>query len=150
MATAAQIGEALKRMIPATAGADFYNSVMPGGVIQAPSMLAFDGQPPTMDATGSMPSMPMEANAAMTPMAGSMAASGAAGGPVPVSGQVVLAPQPVPPVPRNRPALSFYTIRKGDTLSEIAQRFGTTVADLAKKNGIKNPNKIIAGKQLKL
>ena len=38
-----------------------------------------------------------------------------------------------------------YVIKKGDTLSEIASRFGTTVNELANKNGIKNPNLIYAG-----
>ena len=43
-----------------------------------------------------------------------------------------------------------YKIKKGDTLSEIAQRRGTTVKELAKKNNIKDPNKIYAGRTLKL
>jgi LysM repeat protein len=43
-----------------------------------------------------------------------------------------------------------YKIKKGDTLSEIAQREGTTVKALAKKNNIEDPNKIYAGKTLKL
>lgn len=43
-----------------------------------------------------------------------------------------------------------YKIKKGDTLSEIAKREGTTVKALAKKNNIKNPDLIYAGKTLKL
>lgn len=38
-----------------------------------------------------------------------------------------------------------YVIQKGDTLSAIASRFGTTVDELANKNGIKNPNLIYTG-----
>lgn len=38
-----------------------------------------------------------------------------------------------------------YTIQAGDTLGEIAERFGTTVDTLAKANGIKDKNLIIAG-----
>ena len=41
------------------------------------------------------------------------------------------------------------TIRKGQTLSEIAKRNGTTVAKLRKLNGIKG-NNIQAGKKLKV
>jgi len=43
-----------------------------------------------------------------------------------------------------------YTVKKGDTLSAIAQKYGTTVAELAAKNGIKNPNLIYAGQVLKV
>jgi len=41
-------------------------------------------------------------------------------------------------------------IKFGDTLSELAQKFKTSVADLAKANGIKDPNRILAGNDLKL
>lgn len=40
---------------------------------------------------------------------------------------------------------SFYKIKVGDTLSEVSHRFGTSVKELCKINGIKNPNKIRAG-----
>jgi len=43
-----------------------------------------------------------------------------------------------------------YKIKKGDTLSEIARDKGTTVKALAEKNNIKNPDKIYAGRTLKL
>lgn len=39
----------------------------------------------------------------------------------------------------------LYKIRKGDTLSEIALEFNTTVIHLAQLNNIKNPNLIYAG-----
>ena len=41
-------------------------------------------------------------------------------------------------------------IKFGDTLSELAQKFKTSVSDLAKANGIKDPNRILAGNDLKL
>lgn len=41
-------------------------------------------------------------------------------------------------------------IKFGDTLSELAQKFRTSVSDLAKANGISNPDRIFAGKDLKL
>jgi LysM repeat protein len=41
-----------------------------------------------------------------------------------------------------------YTIRRGDTLSSIARRFGTTTSRLATLNGISNPNRIYTGHTL--
>ncbi|WP_206796612.1 LysM peptidoglycan-binding domain-containing protein [Amycolatopsis sp. MtRt-6] len=41
-----------------------------------------------------------------------------------------------------------YQIKPGDTLSGIARRFGTTVAALAARNGIADPNRIYAGQWL--
>ena len=41
-----------------------------------------------------------------------------------------------------------YTVVKGDTLSGIAARFGTTVADLVSANNITNPNLIYPGQVL--
>ncbi|HEY9899997.1 MAG TPA: glucosaminidase domain-containing protein [Pantanalinema sp.] len=43
-----------------------------------------------------------------------------------------------------------YTIRTGDNLDSIAKRFGTTVKSLARLNGIRDPQKIRAGDDLKL
>lgn len=44
----------------------------------------------------------------------------------------------------------YYTIRPGDTLSEIALRFGTTVNALAALNGISNPDLIYAGTTIRI
>lgn len=43
-----------------------------------------------------------------------------------------------------------YTVKKGDTLSEIADKYGTTYQTIAKENGIKNPNVIKVGQKLKI
>ncbi|AZM53345.1 CHAP domain-containing protein [Streptomyces sp. WAC 01529] len=43
-----------------------------------------------------------------------------------------------------------YTVEAGDTLGEIAAAHGTTVEILADLNGIKDPNKLGAGRKLKL
>ena len=43
-----------------------------------------------------------------------------------------------------------YKIKSGDTLSEIAQKFGTTVSKLAQLNNIKNVNLIYAGQTIKI
>lgn len=43
-----------------------------------------------------------------------------------------------------------YTVVKGDTLSSIAKKYGTTYQKLAKYNGISNPNKISVGQKIKI
>ncbi len=43
-----------------------------------------------------------------------------------------------------------YTVKAGDTLSGIAERYGTTVSRIASENGIKNPNLIFVGQKLKI
>lgn len=43
-----------------------------------------------------------------------------------------------------------YTVKNGDTLSGIANKFGTTYQKLAEINGISDPNKIYAGQVLKI
>lgn len=43
-----------------------------------------------------------------------------------------------------------YTVKKGDTLSGIASRYGTTYQKIAQDNGIANPNLIYAGQTLKI
>lgn len=44
----------------------------------------------------------------------------------------------------------IYTIKSGDTLSKISKKYGTDYMTLAKLNGIKNPNLIYAGNELKI
>ena len=44
----------------------------------------------------------------------------------------------------------FYTVQRGNTLSQIAQRYGTTVQELANINGIANPNLIYPGQELRI
>eukprot|EP00770_Monocercomonoides_exilis_P007212 MONOS_7175.1-p1 / transcript=MONOS_7175.1 / gene=MONOS_7175 / organism=Monocercomonoides_exilis_PA203 / gene_product=endopeptidase LytF / transcript_product=endopeptidase LytF / location=Mono_scaffold00239:47660-48448(+) / protein_length=262 / sequence_SO=supercontig / SO=protein_coding / is_pseudo=false len=43
-----------------------------------------------------------------------------------------------------------YTVKKGDTLSAIAKKYGTTVQKICELNGIKNANKIYVGQKLKI
>lgn len=47
-------------------------------------------------------------------------------------------------------SLKTYTVKKGDTLSAIAAKYGTTYQEIARKNGISNPNKIYPGQVLKI
>lgn len=43
-----------------------------------------------------------------------------------------------------------YTVKKGDTLSAIAQKYGTTVKKIAAENNITNVNLIYVGQKLKI
>ena len=46
--------------------------------------------------------------------------------------------------------MAKYKIKSGDTLSQIAKKYNTTIRTLQKNNNIKDPNKIKAGKTLDL
>jgi LysM repeat protein len=64
-------------------------------------------------------------------------------------GQVIVLPggeAPPPPAPPER----TYTVARGDTLSGIAARFGTTWQELQRINGIRNPNLIFPGQVIRL
>lgn len=53
---------------------------------------------------------------------------------------------PVPPEPEKE----YYTVKRGDNLTKIAQMFGTTVSQLVAWNNIKNPNLIYPGQVLRV
>ena len=57
--------------------------------------------------------------------------------------------QPVQP-PKPAPSVITYTVKKGDTLSSIARKYGTTAAALAKYNHLRNENAIQIGQKLKI
>jgi LysM repeat protein len=68
-------------------------------------------------------------------------------------GQSLAIPGMEGPSPNIVPNISggeSYVVRAGDTLTAIAQRFGTTVVVLANLNGISNPSAIYVGQTLKL
>ena len=44
----------------------------------------------------------------------------------------------------------YYEIKEGDTLTHIANKFNTTVSKLQKLNGIENPDRIFAGKTIRV
>lgn len=46
--------------------------------------------------------------------------------------------------------VTVYTVKKGDTLSQIAAKYGTTYQAIAAYNGIKNPNAIRVGQKIKI
>ena len=49
-----------------------------------------------------------------------------------------------------QPQETVYTVKKGDTLSGIAAKYGTTYQKLAKYNDIQNPNLIHVGQKIKI
>lgn len=46
--------------------------------------------------------------------------------------------------------MATYTVKKGDTLSAIGKKYGVSYQDIAKENGISNPNVIYAGQTLNI
>lgn len=57
-----------------------------------------------------------------------------------------------PPTPVVQPSAGSdtYTVERGDTLAAIARRYDTTVAELAERNGIVDPNRIFVGQVLEV
>lgn len=46
--------------------------------------------------------------------------------------------------------VKYYEVKKDDTLSKIAAKYGTTYKKLAELNGLKNPNKIYIGQKIRV
>ena len=51
---------------------------------------------------------------------------------------------------KKQPEHVYYVVKRGDTLSGIASKYGTTYQKLAQMNGIRNPNKIYAGQRIRV
>ena len=69
------------------------------------------------------------------------------------AGQSLTVPDSYSSTPAPAPAQTSsgsvsYTVKSGDSLSAIASRYGTTVAAIAARNGISNPNLIYVGQKL--
>ena len=45
---------------------------------------------------------------------------------------------------------TYYTVKRGDTLTAIARDYGTTLAKLKSLNGIKNANLIYVGQKIRV
>ena len=54
------------------------------------------------------------------------------------------------PKPEPQPNVQYYTVVKGDNLTRIAKRFGTTINQLVSWNNIANPNLIYPGQRLRV
>ena len=53
-------------------------------------------------------------------------------------------------IPEKAPAYITYAIRSGDTLSQVARRFGTTTSALTQLNGIKRPDRLKIGQLIRV
>jgi LysM repeat protein len=60
------------------------------------------------------------------------------------------APDEVPAEVPGEPAYETYTVRTGDTLGDIGARHGVTRDELARLNGIDEPDLIFPGQELRL
>lgn len=96
------------------------------GIVQ--QALAVAGRPPTAAPPVTVTTKPPTSTVSTTPK------------PKPVT--------PAKPAPKPKAKTTTYKIKSGDTLGEIAHKFGTSVAALVKANDIKNPNLIYAGHTL--
>ncbi|HHX51181.1 MAG TPA: L,D-transpeptidase family protein [Clostridia bacterium] len=52
--------------------------------------------------------------------------------------------------PGNNPGDGYYTVKPGDTLWQVAQRFNTTMAELQRLNYLPDPSLIYPGQRLRL
>jgi LysM repeat protein len=66
------------------------------------------------------------------------------------AGQRLVIPSGVAPPPPPPGQTTTYIVQRGDTLSVIARRYGTTVNDIVALNGLMNPNLIYVGQQLQI
>lgn len=65
-------------------------------------------------------------------------------------GECTNCPEVEEPEPDDDTQIIYYTVRRGDTLSGIAQRYGTTVQSIVNLNNISNPNLIYPGQVFKI
>ena len=59
-------------------------------------------------------------------------------------------PKPINPTPDDIQNVIYYTVKKGDTLSQIASLYGVSVNEIVALNNIKNPNLIYVGEVLQI
>lgn len=64
--------------------------------------------------------------------------------------RIVEEEKPAPAAPLPVTASSVYVVKRGDTLNGIAARFGLTVGELQKDNGLSSKNRIRAGQKLRI
>jgi LysM repeat protein len=76
---------------------------------------------------------------------------------VPASQESAPTESPPTEAPASEPASSAsggktvkHTVKKGESLSQIATRYGTTVAAIVRANGLRNANQIYVGQTLKI
>lgn len=72
--------------------------------------------------------------------------------PTPTPGARFLMPTPGPPVSEvplePTPEMLPYYVQEGDTLSDIARRYGVSLDELIRVNNLQDPNRLSVGQQL--
>jgi LysM repeat protein len=147
------VAASLMFALPATASADYAHVVMPGETLT--SVAATDGlrisalaaanglSPGAQLITGTVLQIPPQNGASTAPTPGTAGATaGSAGG---EAGEAVAdGDEATTSSTASSPAVvsGSYVVQPGDTLTAIAQRAGTTVAELAAVNGL-NPNHLL-------
>jgi lipoprotein NlpD len=102
-----------------------------------------DHRAPVEDRSGNVRPVPEARLPGTSPAAGSAAAP--AGGPAPASEPVRL-----PPGAENAGKPGYYTVKRGDTLFAIGLESGQSYRDIARWNGLENPNVIEVGQVLRV
>ncbi|MDG2303072.1 MAG: transglycosylase SLT domain-containing protein [Candidatus Binatia bacterium] len=69
---------------------------------------------------------------------------------LPEDGQLALAQADARRVASGKPRYVYHEVRRGQTLGNIAHKYGTTVATLQRVNGIRRPRSLRAGQTLKI
>lgn len=98
--------------------------------------------PAPTGAASALPSAPPSASTSASPPASPPSPS-----PSP-SGGVTPSPQAASPSPTVGVGFRRYTVQPGDSLSRIALRYGTSIAEIARLNSIKERSIILVGQQL--
>lgn len=75
-------------------------------------------------------------------------ANGLTGGRIYVGQRLQLLPSPAPGASPRPATGTTHTVTVGQTLSNIAQRYGTTVRAIQEANGISDPNRVVVGRTL--
>lgn len=60
------------------------------------------------------------------------------------------APTQAPSTDGGQASVIWHTVQRGETLSSVARRYGTTWQVVARANGLANPNQIYVGQKLKI
>jgi LysM repeat protein len=139
----------------AVLGGTVLASIVAGAALARPaldgSLSVLDAAPPSTPAaspSASASATPMPASTPrLTPPATRSPAPRPTASPTPLPSPTA-EPTPAPsPAPTPAPVRT-YVVQQGDTLAEIAQQFGSTVAAIQAANGIEDPNEIVIGEVL--
>ena len=120
-----------------------FNGIKDPATVKAGTVLKLPPQQPIGAAPGEVPAAPATAPAVAS------ATPPPAAAPVPAAPPEFVAAQ-TPPAAAEPAATDVYVVRSGDVLSEIAQRYSLSEAQLMAVNGIKDRNFLFEGQKLKV